>query len=226
MSWAVVFLSTFYYFCEWQMSNILRIFTITMDQELELLSTELSSKGYKTTAIQMDALETFLSMFLTSPLIILTIASYLFFNYPESIKGASNYQGWEMIAFIIPLAIVHELTHGICFAISAKDGFKNVSFGFSKKIFCPYCHCNTAINARGYIIAALMPGIIWGIVPAALSVIYCNPHLLSFSILGIGGASCDVYCVLTLLKISNHNTDSLVYDYRNSVGFALFYKDK
>lgn len=78
MSWAVVFLSTFYYFCEWQMSNILRIFTITMDQDFDKINKVLTDQGFKLKSCEFDSTIVYISILLLLPL---TAAVFFLFLY-------------------------------------------------------------------------------------------------------------------------------------------------
>lgn len=74
----------------------------------------------------------------------------------------------NLFIFIITIffsMFVHELIHGFCFSLFAKDGWKNVKIGFIWKYLTPYAHCKVPLNIYHYRIAILMPGIILGIVP-------------------------------------------------------------
>lgn len=81
----------------------------------------------------------------------------------------------------------------------------------------------------GYIISALMPLFLLGIVTAIISILTVNGSLNLFSIMGIISGSADVLFCCELLKqkkILSPNGKIHVYDYIDKMGFAVFYKDK
>lgn len=76
--------------------------------------------------------------------------------------------------------IVHELIHGITWAIFAKDGFKSIKFGVLWKMITPYCHCKEVLTVRQYSIGGIMPAIILGIIPAIIGIAIGNLWILLF----------------------------------------------
>ncbi len=87
--------------------------------------------------------------------------------------------------------IIHELIHGIFFAMYARKGFKSVKFGILWKMLTPYCHCKEPLKIRHYIIALLAPFIILGIIPGIISLFTGNLILLLFGIVFSGAAAGD-----------------------------------
>lgn len=111
--------------------------------------------------------------------------------------------------------ILHELIHGLTWAIFAKNGFKSMKFGILLKMLTPYCHCKEPLKVKQYIIGAIMPSIILGFLPAILAIILGNIILLAigsfFTIAAIGD-----FMIINLLKSENRN--SYVLDHPSEAG--------
>ena len=117
--------------------------------------------------------------------------------------------------------IVHELIHGITWAIYAERGFKSIKFGILWKMLTPYCHCKEPLKVKHYITGAIMPGIIVGIIPAVIAIITGNLGLLIFGIFFTMAASGDIM-IINLLK--NENKNDLVLDHPSEAGCYIFRK--
>ena len=115
--------------------------------------------------------------------------------------------------------VVHELIHGITWACFAPSGWRSISFGVIWKMLTPYCHCNEPMRPRPYIICALMPLIVLGIIPAAFSLICGSLLLLIWSVIFIGAASGDIWMSWLLTKES---PDCAVLDHPSEPGFYVF----
>ena len=67
--------------------------------------------------------------------------------------------------------VVHELIHGVTWACFAEHGWRSISFGVFWKQLMPYCHCDDPLRLRHYVIGALMPCFIIGILPVIVAYI-------------------------------------------------------
>jgi hypothetical protein len=117
--------------------------------------------------------------------------------------------------------IFHELIHGLFFALYSKNKFKSVKFGIlpKEKLFTPYCHCKEKLKINHYRIAAIMPTIILGIIPAVISLNIGNIVLLVYGILFISAGSGDLLMIMKLIKEKN---DVFIYDLPDDVGFIVY----
>jgi len=131
--------------------------------------------------------------------------------WPELINFSSGYnQNIEIqtriiniIFALMPLFVgflIHELIHGIFYAIYAKNGFKSIKIGLKLKYGVAYCICNELIKIKNCIIVLLMPTIILGFIPAILSIVIGSYLLLFYGILFIGGGTGDFLVIIRLLK--------------------------
>ncbi len=118
-------------------------------------------------------------------------------------------------------SLVHELIHGVTWARYAKKGFKSIQFGMLWEMFTPYCHCNEPLLKKHYILGAVMPAIILGLIPAVISIILGNSKLLLFGIIFTMTACGDF---LVICKLGKENEDSLVQDHPSELGFYIYRK--
>ena len=115
--------------------------------------------------------------------------------------------------------VVHELIHGLTWAYFAKDGWKSISFGVIWKMLTPYCHCNAPMRPRPYIIGALMPLIVLGIIPALIALAIGSLPLLFWGIIFIAAAGGDIWMAWLLTK---ERADCMVLDHPSEAGFYVF----
>ena len=66
-------------------------------------------------------------------------------NFFDRIKNIGLY-----LLILIPLIIMHELIHGIFFAMFSKNKFRSIKFSImpAEKLFTPYCHCMEKIKIK------------------------------------------------------------------------------
>ena len=133
---------------------------------------------------------------------------------------------YALIVFLLSIAgfVVHELIHGVFWAMGAQNGWKDVQFGFIKKTLTPYCTCMSPIKKPIYIIGALMPMTILGIISGVIAILLGNPFIMLFSIVHIFGGAGDVLIIGKVLKEKVKSKDVLIFDHPYDCGFILFEK--
>lgn len=192
------------------------------------------SKGYKKEKLTIDLVKAnVLGIVSILPIaLILGLPYYLLWSEQFTFNGFREYLvGMEpgilgngaLIVFVAMIGgiAVHELIHGITWALYAKKGFKSIKFGILWKMLTPYCHCKEPLRVKNYIIGAIMPGIIVGIAPAIIAMITGNLALLIFGIFFTMAASGDVM-IINLLK--NENRNDFVLDHPSEAGCYIFRK--
>jgi hypothetical protein len=115
--------------------------------------------------------------------------------------------------------IAHELIHGFFWAMYAKNGFKSIKFGILLKMLTPYCHCKEALKIKHYIIGAIMPAIILGIIPSIIAICTGKIGLLIFGIFFTMAASGDFLVIKLLLK---ENKENWVQDHPSEAGCYIY----
>ena len=123
-----------------------------------------------------------------------------------------------MVAMIVGI-VIHELIHGLTWACFAPSGWRSISFGVMWKMLTPYCHCNEPMRPRPYIMGALMPLIVLGIVPAIACLLSGSLFMLIWSIFFIAAAAGDIWMAWLLTKES---ADCTVLDHPSEAGFYVF----
>ena len=143
-------------------------------------------------------------------------------QYLDSTGPLGACLGFLLIFGILILGIVlHELIHGIIWAKFAKEGFKSIKFGVLWEMLTPYCHCKEALTVRQYIIGAIAPAIILGIIPAIIAIMTGNLGLLIFGMLFTMAAGGD-FLIINLIR--KESSSDLVQDHPSEAGCFIYRK--
>jgi len=117
--------------------------------------------------------------------------------------------------------VVHELIHGVTWAIYAKRGFKSIRFGIMLKLLTPYCHCKEPLKVKHYIIGGIMPAIILGILPAIYGIATGDQGILMFGGFLTIAAGGDIMIVYLLRK---EKMETMVQDHPSEAGCYVYRK--
>lgn len=171
-----------------------------------------------------------LALFLIIPIFLIFILPYIliwiddlslksFFKmFNESISSL----GFSFLVFILICIggiVLHELIHGIVWALYAKRGFKSIKFGVMWKMLTPYCHCKEPLKVKHYIVGALMPAIFLGIIPAILSWFTGSFTMLIFGVFFTMAAAGD-FMIVSLIR--KENKEDWVQDHPSEVGYFIY----
>lgn len=127
-----------------------------------------------------------------------------------------------LIVYIMGI-VLHELIHGITWAIFLKDGFKSIKFGIIKEHLTPYCHSKRPMKIKHYILGGIMPSILLGIVPAVMGIVFGNIWVTLFGILFTIASIGDFMVVQLLIEenmndyAQDHPSEAGCYVYRRRV---------
>lgn len=134
-----------------------------------------------------------------------------------------NFKGqWIWIVFLLIGLALHELIHGITFAILNKDyKFKHIHFGIKWKYLTPYCHCDLPMKISDYIIGGLMPLLLLGIFPALVGICFHHFEWVVFGIFFSASSAGDILIVWQTRKMPK---ESLILDNPNEIGFLVYEK--
>jgi len=72
------------------------------------------------------------------------------------------------ITLLFGAIVVHELLHGVGFALIGRIPRSLIKFGVKWVTFTPYCHCAEPMPASAYRWAVALPSLVLGVVPALL----------------------------------------------------------
>ena len=128
---------------------------------------------------------------------------------------------WNGMLFIIGFWVgvaVHELIHGFTWMWVTHSSFSHLRFGLLRGGV--YCHIDVPMSKRKYVVGALMPLLLLGILPFLLSFATHSLWLMLFGVIFIGCAMGDVLIVWAIRKES---PDTLVYDHPSEPGCIVYH---
>lgn len=136
----------------------------------------------------------------------------------NTIAGGFEYSGGVAVIGILIGAVIHELIHGLTAMRYSEKGWKSIKFGIMWKYLMPYCHYSEPLTVKQYRKVALMPSIVAFVVMFVSIAFGLATLLVIASILFIGGIGDFMVCY----KIRNERASTLIYDYPDKVGGAIF----
>ncbi|WP_445664159.1 DUF3267 domain-containing protein [Fodinibius sp. AD559] len=131
----------------------------------------------------------------------------------DIIQGLGNPLFFLIIIFIG--ITVHEFIHAVSWWWLDDIPWKKIHFGFKWKVLTPYVHCPEPVEVSNYRWGVAMPGIVLGIVPYLLALIFRNGWLLGFGFFFTLAASGDI---LILWLLRNVKSGKKVQDHSDLVG--------
>jgi len=161
----------------------------------------------------------FFSIVFGVPYFLLWLNTMTLETYRSIALGFGDHKLLKALVVLLFGVIAHELLHGITWSIFATKKFKSISFGINWRYMSPYCHCNEPLLVKHYLLGAIMPGIILGIVPLLLALLTGNILLFLFGFIFSVAATGDLMMVNMLRKES---MISLVQDHPEKVGCYIY----
>ena len=186
----------------------------------------LSQEGYKKTDLTIGIVKGNLFVFLLA-IPIVTIGVLLFaWKNSLSLLTPSPQGSLIFVVLFIVLIVAHELIHGLTRSLYAEHHFKDIDFGFMKEYLTPYCTCTTPLQKSHYIMGALMPCLVLGILPTAIGILLGSHLLFWIGIVMILAAGGDIMIVIKVLayKSQGDSKEILVYDHPTQAGSVIFEK--
>ncbi|WP_455541992.1 DUF3267 domain-containing protein [Intestinibacter sp.] len=151
------------------------------------------------------------------PLLILFIHKNQGGLYRFDISGCIMF----LITFIA-LVVVHELIHGLFWAIYAENHLKSIEFGFMVSSLTPYCCCKDMLTKYQYIIGGIMPTVILGIIPAVIAIFTESCFLFTIGEIMILAGGGDMTILLKLLMYKSDKQEVLYMDHPYECGLIVF----
>ena len=136
--------------------------------------------------------------------------------------GISLGSPWGSALFLLCIVLgiaVHELIHGFTWMYVTRSGFSHLRFGFLPGGV--YCHINVPMNKRKYVVGALMPLLLLGIIPFLLSFAI---HSLWMMVFGAIFIACAMGDVMIVWAIRHEPSDTLIYDHPTEAGCVVYHK--
>lgn len=115
--------------------------------------------------------------------------------------------------------VLHELIHGLTWAVFCKNGYRSIRYGIMWKFLTPYCHCKEPLALRHYLLGAVMPAILLGFIPSAYGVISGSFLWLLYGLTFSIAAGGDFIMIWMLRKES---PESMVQDHQDRIGCIVY----
>jgi hypothetical protein len=119
-----------------------------------------------------------------------------------------------LVVFVLG-AVVHELLHGLTWAIFCRNGLKSIKYGVYWKMLTPYCHCKEVLPLKHYVIGGMMPGLVMGLLPALAGIVMGHFLLFLFGLFFSMAAAGDL---LILWMLRHQHASDLVQDHPDKIG--------
>ena len=189
--------------------------------EFQKMKTKLNESGYKEKEVTITSGKAMaLGLLYSLPFVVILGLVYRFFMIDRAnlleVSGITFY-----ITFIVIIAIsvvIHELLHGIGWAISSGKGWNVVRFNINAMM--PSCACKVALKKQSYLIGVLLPLIVLGIVSTVFLFVYPGTISMLTMLVNFVGAGADLIIAFTVLK----EKDVLIADHPTEAGYIAFYK--
>lgn len=188
----------------------------------EVLNAQMQEQGYKTVELKIGALQAnMLALVVAAPFLLAVIVPY------AVLHGNPLAQNYNMVLFIVAMLVgivVHELIHGLTWSFFTKDGWKSIEFGVIWQYLTPYCTCSEPMKKVPMLLAAIMPTLVLGILPAIVGIILGQALFLLFGVVMIAGGGGDMLIILNILKYKTEAKEVLFMDHPYEIGTFVFEK--
>lgn len=190
----------------------------------EALAESMGARGYRRVELTVGIVKAnVFAVVLLIPLLIVGIGLFLLIN-----RGAGRgFAGMNPLVFFVllfALIVIHELIHGLSWAIFAEHHWKDIEFGFMKQYLTPYCTCGVPLSKGQYIFGALMPLVLLGLIPMLVGILTGSLQTLLMGIIMADAAAGDILIVWKILRYRS-GAESIVYiDHPTQAGGVIFEK--
>ena len=171
----------------------------------------------------------FMALLLACPVVLIFGVVFIAFNPPTENFWVSlgESAGLFLIAYavaVILLTVLHELIHGVTWAVFTEKRWRSVSFGIIWSALTPYCTCNEPLKRHEYILGSIAPTVLLGLIPMIISIFVGSEFLfLVGAVMYIGGGG-DMTIIMKILSFRSSGSEVLYYDHPYEVGLVIFEK--
>ena len=136
--------------------------------------------------------------------------------YLLEVSGLSFYI--LFIAIIAVSVVIHELLHGVGWAVASGKGWNVVRFNINAMM--PSCACKVALEKKAYLFGVLTPFVVLGF--GSVFFIFIYPGTVSFltMIVNFISAGAELIIASNVLK----ERDVLIADHPKEAGYIAFYR--
>lgn len=190
----------------------------------EELSETMTEQGYRRVELTVSIVKAnIFAVVLLIPLLIAGIGLFLLKNR-EFGGGFGLTTPILFLIILFALVVIHELIHGLSWAVFAEHHWKDIEFGFMKQYLTPYCTCGVPLSKRQYIIGALMPLIVLGILPMIAGIFMGSMPVLLMGVIMADAAAGDILIVWKILCYRSAAGSIVYIDHPTQAGGVIFEK--
>ncbi len=191
------------------------------NEDFNRLQAGLKASGYRERDVTIPSGKAMiLGVVCALPFIIILGLLYRFLlierSHLSEISGLSFYI--IFIAIIVVSVVIHELLHGIGWAISSGQGWKGVRFNINAMM--PSCACKAALEKKSYLMGVLAPFMVLGLGSTLFVFLYPGTVSLLTMMVNFVAAGADLLIAFHVLKEGN----CLIADHPTEAGYMAFYK--
>ena len=193
-------------------------------KKFEALYAEMIEKGYSRVELTVGiVIANVFAVVLLVPLCILGIGLFVWVQGGMEWTLTPVTYALLLLSFVA-LIVVHELLHGVGWAIFAHHGFKDIEFGFMKQYLTPYCTCLVPLAKGQYIFGALLPCFALGVIPMIVGILVGSLPLLFLGIVMTDSAAGDILIVWKILRYRSEANEIVYMDHPTQAGGVIFEK--
>ena len=127
-----------------------------------------------------------------------------------------------LLVGLVVLTVVHELVHGLAWSLFTPHHWGDIAFGFVKEYLMPYCACAMPLRKTHYLIGALAPLVLVGIVPAVIGILIGSFALMLLGVVMISGAGGDMIISWRILRYRTDKRELVYIDHPTEAGGVVF----
>ena len=194
-------------------------------QHFQSLSERLEAQGYqrKELTVGIVAANVF-AVLLGIPVIIVGLILF-FLRHAEHLGSAISLMGRASLLLVVvffALIVVHEGIHGLTWSIFAENHLKDIEFGFMKEYLTPYCSCACPLTKGAYLLGALMPLVILGLIPTIIAIVIGHWWMLWIGFVMTISAGGDVIIAWKVIFHRSAAREVLYCDHPTQAGVVVF----
>jgi len=178
------------------------------------------AENLESTILSLNGIKLNIYVFIMAvPLWIFVSAPFVFiYGASQYVAGIIMVLNYKAFIFLFLGIAVHEFLHALTWMFLQKEGFKHIKFGFNWQALTPYTHYTKAMEVWKYRWGGIMPGLIMGILPLALSFIIKNATVNFVGFLFLWAAAGDL---ISLWLIRELNGSQRVQDHPDELGVIV-----
>ena len=188
----------------------------------QALQRELQEAGYLEQDITFPSTKAIaLGLLCALPFVALFGAIFrLFLIDRAQLSDAGGIAFYIMVLVIVAVSvIIHELLHGLGWAIFGKKGWTAIHFNISALM--PTCTCQAALTKRQYLAGVLAPFLVLGLGSAIFLLIYPGTISVVTMMVNFVAAGADL---MIAVSVCRQPKDVLIADHPNQAGYIAYSK--